>query len=1225
MNKRSNVLNAWKNRLLTGLLLVLMVTLVALPQSVLAVGPLIGEDHPTTPGEVMLFKAVTPVPGMVNVWEVTLRMEALDVAEPTDIVLVIDRSGSMGGTKLANAKAAAKAFVNNLLDENRPDTRIAVVSFADGATTNLGLTNYTGKQALLDAINGLTAGGGTHTQAGVRQAGTILSGSGALNKHIVLLSGGEPTYSYALNNPDNYLSTQYIGEASPGEVSWRSTHDVYGNRRATTANAPAAAYRTTTVGQGTAMFHRYDNPPRTSNDKYYNHGNSAIAQARFAKGMLALADGDNDYLYTIALDAGTAGTAVLNSMASPGKNYATNDPGALTPIFTEIAEAIGSAAKAAKNASVNDPMGAGFVVDFGTITELDPSQGTASYDGTTRTISWNVGTLTEPVDPDNPLLKYAELTYQIEIDDSILNATPNDDLYSTNGNATASWTDVNDVVQTVGFPVPEVNPVLMIVEKQMLSHFGNTITDPARTFDIHVQNLTGTEDYDQHYDLTAGMRLVVTNLRDQGDYTAEEIVEPGTTGHTANDYDIVLTVGGVETNEFTVLSDEDADFTLLATNQEKPLGQLTVYKHFDPDGDGPLPAGGDGTTGPDFTIRVTGPTGWDETAGDYTYGPIGWDAVNQRPTYGDPNAVITLKAGGSLTMLNLPYGDYSVEEVVTNGFTPTYSTQPVTLSIAQKNGAITVTNAPEEGDTVTTAYARKLWQGGTPADDYHAVALTLLQNGSVWDADYVVTPTGTGQARYDYTWADLPKYDGNGAPYAYTVQEPGVQNYESLLSYDTESIPGETIHVYTNTYKATGTFTPMVSKRLVGRPLLEGEFRFELIPNEGAPANDADGTPIDEALLTQSNSAPNDEGIGFVCFPEMHFTYDDIGTHVYSIGELNDGLSHVDYDETIVDLTLVIEDNEDGTLNIVDTYSREGVMFNNTYIPDPSVIELVAHKELSGLTLGDGVFTFELLSSDDEVLQVVTNKADGTVPFNPIEFTSAGEGIILKVREKPGSDSLITYDGTVYTLTYNVMVDVENNVLVTELVRLARNGTELEDLGTPLAFRNVYTPPAPTPTPDPLYPTLRVPLKAGKTLKNAPLTAGQFTFQLKDARGSVLVEVQNAADGSITFPDRTFRREVSNYIYTINEKPGTDKAIAYDPTVYTVKVTTTARDDRLRARVNVEKDGVPYGGDILFTNERRMPATGDNTLWTIASVAGLAILLTGAAVFIGKRRKEQRP
>jgi len=236
-------------------------------------------------------------------------------------------------------------------------------------------------------------------------------------------------------------------------------------------------------------------------------------------------------------------------------------------------------------------------------------------------------------------------------------------------------------------------------------------------------------------------------------------------------------------------------------------------------------------------------------------------------------------------------------------------------------------------------------------------------------------------------------------------------------------------------------------------------------------------------------------------------------------------------------------------------------------------------------------------------------------------FAAAGEGYILKVREVAGSDSLITYDGTVYTLTFDVTVDVENNVLVAELVKLERNGAAVGP-DTPLKFRNVYTPP---PEPDPLYPTLRVPLKAVKTLKNATLTAGQFTFQLKDARGTVLAEVKNAADGSITFPDRTFRREVSNYIFTINEKPGNDKAIAYDATVYTIKVTTTARDDKLRARVNVERDGVPYGGDIHFTNQRKMPATGDSTLWTVLSLAGVAIILTGGALVLNRRRKAHQP
>ena len=197
----------------------------------------------------------------------------------------------------------------------------------------------------------------------------------------------------------------------------------------------------------------------------------------------------------------------------------------------------------------------------------------------------------------------------------------------------------------------------------------------------------------------------------------------------------------------------------------------------------------------------------------------------------------------------------------------------------------------------------------------------------------------------------------------------------------------------------------------------------------------------------------------------------------------------------------------------------------------------------------------------------------------------------------------------------------EQVVLVAELVKLERNGAAVGP-DTPLKFRNVYTPP---PEPDPLYPTLRVPLKAVKTLKNATLTAGQFTFQLKDARGTVLAEAQNAADGSITFPDRTFRREVSNYIFTINEKPGNDKAIAYDATVYTIKVTTTARDDKLRARVNVERDGVPYGGDIHFTNQRKMPATGDSTLWTVLSLAGVAIILTGGALVLNRRRKAHQP
>ena len=78
--------------------------------------------------------------------KVTLALSAApDISSnPTDIVLVLDRSGSMGGTPLANMKAGAKAFVDiieeatdNIQDGNiGSGSRIGIVSFSNTATTD---------------------------------------------------------------------------------------------------------------------------------------------------------------------------------------------------------------------------------------------------------------------------------------------------------------------------------------------------------------------------------------------------------------------------------------------------------------------------------------------------------------------------------------------------------------------------------------------------------------------------------------------------------------------------------------------------------------------------------------------------------------------------------------------------------------------------------------------------------------------------------------------------------------------------------------------------------------------------------------------------------------------------------------------------------------------------------------------------------------------------------
>lgn len=73
---------------------------------------------PTNPGQVTTSKTATPVPGMVNTWDITVRIEGKDTQKTSDIVLVIDTSGSMNdNNRITAAKNAAKSFVETLLGE----------------------------------------------------------------------------------------------------------------------------------------------------------------------------------------------------------------------------------------------------------------------------------------------------------------------------------------------------------------------------------------------------------------------------------------------------------------------------------------------------------------------------------------------------------------------------------------------------------------------------------------------------------------------------------------------------------------------------------------------------------------------------------------------------------------------------------------------------------------------------------------------------------------------------------------------------------------------------------------------------------------------------------------------------------------------------------------------------------------------------------------------------
>ena len=95
--------------------------------------------------------------------KVTLALTAAPdiVSNPTDIVLILDRSGSMTGAPLANMKTGAKTFID-ILEEATDGikdgqigsgSRIGIVSFADTAVANTDL--ITSVDALKNAVDSL--------------------------------------------------------------------------------------------------------------------------------------------------------------------------------------------------------------------------------------------------------------------------------------------------------------------------------------------------------------------------------------------------------------------------------------------------------------------------------------------------------------------------------------------------------------------------------------------------------------------------------------------------------------------------------------------------------------------------------------------------------------------------------------------------------------------------------------------------------------------------------------------------------------------------------------------------------------------------------------------------------------------------------------------------------------------------------------------------------------
>ena len=243
-------------------------------------------------------------------------------ATPADIVLVMDKSGSMNeNNRDANAQKAAKDLAKKLLTGTNlklpPEQQVqmAVVTFSTEASLKQKFT--TNVSEINNAVRG-NPDGGTNWEAALKQANDLQGRSG-VKKHIIFLSDGNPTYR----------TTSYSGCYSYSLWGW-TAHPEY-----------------TTPESCRAQRYTWGENPDGGSDGAYGAGSSDDYGFNYAA-ALAEANRRGDaalYVVKTSTDANKMADLAEQANAVNGKEFDGTNAANLTKAFDQIYSSITSSAK----------------------------------------------------------------------------------------------------------------------------------------------------------------------------------------------------------------------------------------------------------------------------------------------------------------------------------------------------------------------------------------------------------------------------------------------------------------------------------------------------------------------------------------------------------------------------------------------------------------------------------------------------------------------------------------------------------------------------------------------------------------------------------------------------------------------------------------------------------------------------------------------------------------
>lgn len=303
-----------------------------------------------------------------------------------------------------------------------------------------------------------------------------------------------------------------------------------------------------------------------------------------------------------------------------------------------------------------------------------------------------------------------------------------------------------------------------------------------------------------------------------------------------------------------------------------------------------------------------------------------------------------------------------------------------------------------------------------------------------------------------------------------------------------------------------------------------------------------------------------------------------------------------------------------------------------------------AGAETEEYELSEGMFSYVLLSPDEgttgaptwnadgsldttgfSVLQTVTNDADGNIIFDAESLGDVGTHTLYVAETYDNSKTGVnTWDQTIYKVVATVEIDKQTTILGISYTTYKITSLEVTPIvaGVEGETQNLEVTPAPDGTVTvSLVPSadatssftnvLEAPVAEGsvvltatKTLEGATLEAGEFSFELLDAEGTVLETATNAADGTVSFDALTYDADdvepegTATFTYTLREvvpsarDDAYDAHVTYDTHECAVTVVLTRSANSYDASTGITSSTIEATASYAYANAADDPGDG---------------------------------